>query len=195
MATVRRGPRIGTSKSERSVPAVPNEAGHPYRTDARLAKDLDFSEFAHCEFIQNNIDVIRRTFFKERSSHQNRRTLRLVQKFILQYNITLPKPITVAKEVDVPFCVSFIAYCFPFKTRSTLVRFLWRLLRLVGVASDIIPPNPYPDPLPKTREDLDERTARRAINQAKKDALVIKERFTIAENLASAGSDPRRVGG
>ncbi|MBY5504101.1 hypothetical protein HFO81_00935 [Rhizobium leguminosarum] len=192
---MRRGPRIGIPVSGRTAPTEPKEAGHPYKTDARLREDLCFREFENCNLIHDNIDVIRRTFFKERHGKQGRTNLRFVKTFIAKHNRAVASPIESADGVDLDFCVNFTRYCFPYKTRSQLVRFLWRLLKAIGVPSDIIPPNPYPDPPPKTREELDELTARRAVNLAKKDALVIKERFKTAEDLRSSGSDPRRVGG
>jgi len=197
MVSVPRGPRIGSKANQPECLSFPEPiASHPYNTNNAREQGLDFEEFADCSLIYMNANAIHAEFLKGKSLKKEKRKIRVVHDFIKYYE--QKNNITVASNmnISVSFCVDYIVYCIKrFKSPAIQIRFCWRLLRLIGVSSDIIPPNPTKDPVIEAREELDAQSARIFLNRAKQEARVIIDRFHQAEEMNSKGRDPRLAAG
>lgn len=194
-----RGPRIGSTVPQTLGRAFPGPiAPHPYKTENAREREFDFEAFADCRLIYRNAHAIREEFLKEKKAIKKPLgSLRTIQNFITLHENKHKTKINSASDVTVDFCVEFVVYCLARFASSAAqeIRFCWRLLKTVGVPTDVIPPNPVSDPLPKSREELDERSARYFLNSAKKEARVVIDRYHQVEEMASRGKDPRRVAG
>jgi hypothetical protein len=198
MASVPRGPRIGSTVSQAIDRAFPTlVAPHPNKTEDAREREFDFEEFADCPLIYRNVHAIREEFISGKKTTKHQITmLRTIRAYILYYEDKFNCIIASSEDVSVSFCVEFIIYCTNrLKTAAHLVRYCWRFLKIIGVPTDVIPPNPLTEPISEPREELDERKARHFLNRAKQDARVIIDRFQQAEELASKGRDPRRLAG
>lgn len=194
-----RGPRIGSTVVQTVDRTFPGPiAPYPYKTEITREQEFDFTSFANCALIYENAQAIREEFIKESRTIKNTlRSLRVIQSFTEIHEKNHKRQIRSASDVSVDFCAAFIIYCLsrfaPSAARE--IRFCWRLLKTVGVPTDVIPPNPVTDPVRKVREELDERGARHFLNTAKKEARVIIDRYRQVEEMASRGKDPRRLAG
>ncbi|MBW0366647.1 hypothetical protein [Ensifer adhaerens] len=171
-------------------------APHPYKTEKARELEFDFKEFADCRLIYSNAYEIREAFLKQKKTIKKPLgNLRTVQRFITLYENKHKTQITSSSDITVIFCVEFVVYCLNRfgSTAAGKIRFCWRLLKTVGVPTDVIPPNPVSDPAPKLRGELGEKSARNFLNSAKKEARVVIDRYHQAEEMNSQGRDPRRV--
>ncbi|AYD01470.1 hypothetical protein NCHU2750_20850 [Neorhizobium sp. NCHU2750] len=194
---MRRGPKIGKS----TPPVVkrdfsPPIAQRPLKTHSSIERDQDFLEISNCAFLHNHALIIRKEFLKEKQNTDAQRTqLRFIKQFLDHHEKLEDSSIKSANDITSFLCAHFIFYCKDYASRAARVRFFWRLLRAIGVPSDIIPPNPYIDGRPPARDAIDERDARHAVKLAKEDARAILHRHRIAEAMRSVGRDPRRAHG
>ncbi|MBX4997468.1 hypothetical protein HJB72_05625 [Rhizobium lentis] len=197
MVIVSRGPRIGSRANQpQRIPFPEPIAPHPYNTEYARELALDFEEFADCSLIYLNASEIRDEFLKGKNLKKEKKKIRVVRDFVRYYEQKNNITVASSENVNVSFCVDYIVYCINrFKSPATIIRFCWRLLRVIGVSPDIIPPNPTRDTAIDAREELDAQSARNFLNMAKQEARVIIDRFHQVEQMNSRGRDPRLAAG
>lgn len=197
MGSMPRGPRIGSKTNQPECLAFPEPiAPHPYNTENARERALDFEEFKDCSLIYLNASEIHGEFLKGKNLKKEKQKIRVVCEFIRYYEQKRNIKVISTKSISVSFCVDYIVYCIKrFKSPTIRIRFCWRLLRTIGVSSDIIPPNPTRQTVVDAREELDAQSARNFLNRAKQEARVIIDRFHQAKEMNARGSDPRRAAG
>lgn len=171
-------------------------ASHPIKTESDQKRDYDFKEFEDLPLITNNESTIRREFFKEHRSTKTAETfLRFVARYVRNFQRTFGRSVSSAQAIDWTFCSYYVLECHTLASAASKVRLFFRLLTVIGVPSDIFPPNPYAEPGPAHRDVVDEKTCRAVMKLAKEEAQIIRKRFELATSLAGQGRDPRKKSG
>jgi hypothetical protein len=199
MARMARGPRIGSTVLRATDQPFPQPiAPHPNKTEIARQREFDFSAFSNCPLIYGNATEIREEFLKDKQAQKKvLKSLKIIRNFTNLYEEKHKQKIKQSSDITVNYCVEFVVYCLSKYKASAAkeIRFCWRLLKTVGVPTDVIPPNPVSELGHKHRKELDEKSARHFLNSAKKEARIIIDRHNQVEEMAQRGKDPRREAG